>query len=77
MSLLRRHFEVHKSLPPGAPPLRNDLTYSEVKHSSLARFSDGKYQEVKAAVREGPFKGWLVSGAKWESFDMDGVHRPD
>ncbi|GAA5904218.1 tRNA-specific adenosine deaminase [Sporobolomyces salmoneus] len=75
LSLFQRHLEVQQSLLPESP--RENLTYFQSKHSTSAAPSHNYYQEAKAAVRAGPFRGWLVSGKRWESFDADGKHWPE
>lgn len=50
------------------------LSYYEHKHKHGSR-----YQGVKALLRGegGPFSGWLVSGQKWELFDLNGDVVPE
>ncbi|GAA5880203.1 hypothetical protein JCM16303_001250 [Sporobolomyces ruberrimus] len=49
------------------------LSYYDAKRpSNSSHTSSDEYQSLKAAVREGPFRGWLVSGEEWESFNGQG-----
>lgn len=68
LSLFQLHLETHKSLSPSSAP----STYFGTKHGTEASNLGEKYQELKQCAREGPFKGWLISGEKWESFDGEG-----
>ncbi|GAA6064737.1 hypothetical protein JCM10212_005316 [Sporobolomyces blumeae] len=83
LSLFQREREVRQALeaalePPSSIAPR-PLTYFAVKHAHEATSSDeaastlARYQCLKQAVREGPFRGWLVSGRRWESFVVDGT----
>ncbi|GAA5941949.1 tRNA-specific adenosine deaminase [Sporobolomyces koalae] len=58
LSLFQRHVEVERGVSPSN--LMEDSTYYASKHNARTSQS-GDYQDLKAAVREGPFKGWLVS----------------
>jgi len=69
LSLFQLHLKTRNSLSPSSAP----STYFETKHATEPPSPLGqKYQDLKQAVREGPFKGWLVSGENWESFDGEG-----
>jgi len=68
LSLFELHLESRNSLSPSSAL----STYFETKHATEPSPLGKKYQDLKQAVREGPFKGWLVSGQNWESFDGEG-----
>ncbi|GAA5989062.1 hypothetical protein JCM5350_003644 [Sporobolomyces pararoseus] len=69
LGLFKRHLEIQSIL--SSEPLQETI-YHDVKHSKTLSTDADEYQELKAAVRDGPFKGWLVSGRDWESFDSEG-----
>ncbi|GAA6013451.1 hypothetical protein JCM11491_006087 [Sporobolomyces phaffii] len=70
LSLFQRHLEVARAL--GSESASGPRTYHQAKHADDPGAATSDYQELKAAVRDGPFKGWLLSGKKWEDFDERG-----
>ncbi|GAA5963530.1 hypothetical protein JCM3765_006270 [Sporobolomyces pararoseus] len=65
LNLFQRHLEIQMEL---SSITLEQKSYYEVKHSP----NSNDYQRLKAAVRDGTFGGWLVSGSEWESFDSQG-----
>ncbi|GAA5966533.1 hypothetical protein JCM3765_000948 [Sporobolomyces pararoseus] len=69
LSLFQRHLELQSKL--SSKPLQQK-SYYDFKHATSLSTNSNEYQRLKAAVRDGPFRGWLVSGSEWETFDSQG-----
>ncbi|ORY88095.1 domain-domain-containing protein [Leucosporidium creatinivorum] len=78
LALFARYEALLASLPNYIDPPRShrgpsSATYNEAKRTAT------DYQLAKRAVRgvEGPLHGWLISGARWEGFEVDGRLREE